>query len=77
MRRKGLLRARQFSWEQSVARTWDIYQEIGAGRQETGDRGQETGDTNEKGRRRQDARDGATGGRNGQDDASVRSATRP
>ena len=37
MRRKGLLRARQFSWEQSVAKTWEMYQEIG--RQETGDEG--------------------------------------
>ena len=29
MRRKGLQRAREFSWEQSVAKTWAIYQEIG------------------------------------------------
>src|SRR5678816_1348511 len=26
MRRKGLLRARQFSWEQSVTKTWEMYQ---------------------------------------------------
>jgi glycosyltransferase involved in cell wall biosynthesis len=30
MRRKGLLRAREFSWERSVAKTWQVYQEIGA-----------------------------------------------
>jgi glycosyltransferase involved in cell wall biosynthesis len=31
LRRKGLARARQFSWEQSVRRVWDIYQEVGVG----------------------------------------------
>src|SRR5258705_8975880 len=30
MRRKGLIRARDFSWERSVARTHDIYQLVGA-----------------------------------------------
>jgi len=29
MRHKGLQRAREFSWERSVAKTWAIYQEIG------------------------------------------------
>ena len=29
MRRKGLLRAREFSWERSVAKTWEVYKEIG------------------------------------------------
>jgi glycosyltransferase involved in cell wall biosynthesis len=29
MRRKGLLRAREFSWERSVAKTWDLYRAIG------------------------------------------------
>ena len=33
MRRKGLLRARQFSWQQSVAKTLAIYKAIGAGDQ--------------------------------------------
>jgi glycosyltransferase involved in cell wall biosynthesis len=30
MRRRGLLRAREFSWERSVAKTWQVYQEVGA-----------------------------------------------
>jgi glycosyltransferase involved in cell wall biosynthesis len=30
MRRKGLLRAREFSWERSVAKTWQVYQAVGA-----------------------------------------------
>jgi glycosyltransferase involved in cell wall biosynthesis len=29
MRRKGIERAREFSWEQSVAKTWAVYQTIG------------------------------------------------
>jgi glycosyltransferase involved in cell wall biosynthesis len=29
MRRKGLARASQFSWEKSVRRVWDIYHEVG------------------------------------------------
>jgi glycosyltransferase involved in cell wall biosynthesis len=33
MRRKGLLRARQFSWQQSVAKTLAIYRAIGEGDQ--------------------------------------------
>jgi glycosyltransferase involved in cell wall biosynthesis len=36
MRRKGLLRAREFSWERSVAKTWEVYQEIGNKGKETG-----------------------------------------
>jgi glycosyltransferase involved in cell wall biosynthesis len=28
MRRKGLARAREFSWEQSVAKTWNLYREV-------------------------------------------------
>jgi glycosyltransferase involved in cell wall biosynthesis len=36
MRRKGLRRAREFSWERSVAKTWQVYQEIGAQGQATG-----------------------------------------
>jgi glycosyltransferase involved in cell wall biosynthesis len=36
MRRKGLQRAREFSWERSVAKTWQVYQEIGAQGQPTG-----------------------------------------
>ena len=43
MRRKGLLRARQFSWEQSVTKTWEMYQEIGNRTQEEGGRRKETG----------------------------------
>jgi glycosyltransferase involved in cell wall biosynthesis len=35
MRRKGLLRAREFSWERSVAQTWKVYQEVGDRRKET------------------------------------------
>ena len=31
MRRKGIARARQFSWEASVKRVHDIYQEVSAG----------------------------------------------
>jgi glycosyltransferase involved in cell wall biosynthesis len=34
MRRKGLLRAREFSWERSVAKTWSVYQEVGDLRRE-------------------------------------------
>jgi glycosyltransferase involved in cell wall biosynthesis len=30
MRRKGLERAREFSWERSVARTLEVYKRIGA-----------------------------------------------
>jgi glycosyltransferase involved in cell wall biosynthesis len=30
MRRKGLIRARDFSWERSVIRTHEIYQLVGA-----------------------------------------------
>jgi glycosyltransferase involved in cell wall biosynthesis len=29
MRRKGLLRAREFSWERSVRRTLAVYQKVG------------------------------------------------
>jgi len=29
MRRKGVLRAREFSWERSVARTHEVYQQVG------------------------------------------------
>jgi hypothetical protein len=32
MRRKGLIRAREFSWERSVARTHEVYQSVGAAR---------------------------------------------
>jgi glycosyltransferase involved in cell wall biosynthesis len=35
MRRKGLLRAREFSWERSVAKTWEVYKEIGDRRTST------------------------------------------
>jgi glycosyltransferase involved in cell wall biosynthesis len=31
LRAKGIARAREFSWERSVARTRDIYQEVGGG----------------------------------------------
>jgi glycosyltransferase involved in cell wall biosynthesis len=34
MRRRGLLRAREFSWERSVAKTWEVYQEVGDLRRE-------------------------------------------
>ena len=37
MRRKGLLRAREFSWERSVAKTWDVYQEVGGASREDSD----------------------------------------
>jgi glycosyltransferase involved in cell wall biosynthesis len=30
MRRKGLERAREFSWERSVARTLEVYKRVGA-----------------------------------------------
>ena len=38
LRAKGIARARDFSWERSVARTREIYQEVGDRRQETGGR---------------------------------------
>jgi glycosyltransferase involved in cell wall biosynthesis len=31
LRRKGLARARDFSWERSVRRTWQLYQEVANG----------------------------------------------
>jgi glycosyltransferase involved in cell wall biosynthesis len=30
MRRRGFERAREFSWERSVARTLDVYRRVGA-----------------------------------------------
>ena len=48
MRRKGLLRAREFSWERSVAKTWEVYKEIGNRKQETGIR-KESGISQESG----------------------------
>jgi glycosyltransferase involved in cell wall biosynthesis len=30
MRRKGLIRAREFSWERSVAKTLEVYRRFGA-----------------------------------------------
>jgi glycosyltransferase involved in cell wall biosynthesis len=36
MRRKGLVRAREFSWERSVAKTWNLYREIGGANQAPG-----------------------------------------
>ena len=32
MRQKGIERAREFSWERSVAKTWGVYQQIGGSR---------------------------------------------
>jgi glycosyltransferase involved in cell wall biosynthesis len=39
MRRKGLVRAREFSWERSVAKTRKVYQEIGGGIELAGSKG--------------------------------------
>src|SRR6187551_1444418 len=69
MRRKGLLRARQFSWEQSVTKTWELYQEIGGARQPSGDR--------VAGARRDggsDALHAQSGPHTGEEDAGERSA---
>jgi glycosyltransferase involved in cell wall biosynthesis len=76
MRRKGLLRARQFSWEQSVAKTWDVYQEVAKKNRESGGRRKEEGDSaQEEGARA--GRDGAAGSRPHEEDAGERSATLP
>jgi hypothetical protein len=73
MRRKGLLRARQFSWEQSVTKTWEMYQEIGARRQQTADTRQETAG----GAAVSDVTTSPSGSGAGEEDASERSATLP
>ena len=73
MRRKGLLRARQFSWEQSVMKTWEMYQEIGARSTATGDSRPETG----RGAAVSDVTTSPAGSGAGEEDAGERSATLP
>jgi len=73
MRRKGLLRARQFSWEQSVTKTWEMYQEIGARSKETEDRRKETG----RGAAATEVAPPERRAGVGEEDASERSATLP
>jgi glycosyltransferase involved in cell wall biosynthesis len=38
MRRKGIERAREFSWERSVAKTWGVYQQIAGSRTKAPDK---------------------------------------
>ena len=40
MRQKGIARAREFSWERSVAKTWAVYQQIAGSRAKTEDKGE-------------------------------------
>ena len=37
MRRKGIERAREFSWERSVAKTWGVYQQVARQKSKAGD----------------------------------------
>jgi glycosyltransferase involved in cell wall biosynthesis len=40
MRQKGIERAREFSWERSVAKTWGVYQQIAGSRANAEDKGE-------------------------------------
>ena len=40
MRQKGIARAREFSWERSVAKTWAVYQQIAGSRANDEDKGE-------------------------------------
>ena len=40
MRQKGIARAREFSWERSVAKTWAVYQQIAGSRANAEDKGE-------------------------------------
>jgi glycosyltransferase involved in cell wall biosynthesis len=40
MRQKGIARAREFSWERSVAKTWAVYQQIAGSRAKAEDKGE-------------------------------------
>src|SRR6188768_256079 len=73
MRRKGLLRAREFSWERSVRRTLGVYQKVGHRRAESEDRRKETG----RGAAATEVAPPERRAGVGEEDASERSATLP
>jgi glycosyltransferase involved in cell wall biosynthesis len=45
MRRKGIERAREFSWERSVAKTWGVYQQVARQKSKAGDKAEHLRET--------------------------------
>ncbi|HEY1301938.1 MAG TPA: glycosyltransferase family 1 protein [Vicinamibacterales bacterium] len=45
MRRKGIERAREFSWERSVAKTWGVYQQVARQKSKAGDQAEHLRET--------------------------------
>ncbi|HKE84906.1 MAG TPA: glycosyltransferase family 1 protein [Vicinamibacterales bacterium] len=45
MRRKGIERAREFSWERSVAKTWGVYQQVARQKSKAGDQAERLRET--------------------------------